>query len=165
MSKNKTAATPKKGMPRLFELAATHKGLVVSSGVFAVMASMASFVPYLTVYFLIREIIAVFPNFAHLDCARVMNYGVLALLGGAGNVLFYFAALALSHIAAYGTLYELKLNFVAHITRLPLGFHIGTGSGGLRKIMDENIESVEGFIAHQLPDLIAGFYDPHALCR
>jgi ATP-binding cassette subfamily B protein len=160
MSRNKTAATPKKGMARLFELAGKHKGLVVSSGILSVMASAVSFVPYLAVYFLIREIIAVFPNFTKLEAARMMGCGFMALLGVFCNVLFYFAALALSHIAAYGTLYELKLHFIAHITRLPLGFHIGTGSGALRKIMDENIESVEGFIAHQLPDMIAAFTAP-----
>jgi ATP-binding cassette subfamily B protein len=147
-------------MARLFELAGMHKGLVVFSGILAVLSSVASFIPYLAIYFLIREIIAVFPNFAYLDIARVMNYGLLALFGVFGNVLLYFASLTLSHIAAYGTLYELKINFVAHITRLPLGFHIGTGSGALRKIMDENIESVESFIAHQLPDMIAAFTAP-----
>jgi ATP-binding cassette subfamily B protein len=160
MPRNKTEAIPKKGMARLFELAGMHKGLVVFSGILAVLSSAASFIPYLAIYFLIREIIAVFPNFAYLDAARVMNYGLLALFGVFGNVLLYFAALTLSHIAAYGTLYELKINFVAHITRLPLGFHIGTGSGAIRKIMDENIESVESFIAHQLPDMIAAFTAP-----
>ncbi|MDR1399268.1 MAG: ABC transporter ATP-binding protein/permease [Treponema sp.] len=160
MSKNKTEAQPKKGIARLFELAATHKGLVICSGVLAVLSSVASFVPYLAVYFLIREIISVFPDFTRLDAPQVMNYGLLALLGVSAHVLLYFAALTFSHIAAYGTMYELKMNFIAHISRLPLGFHIGTGTGGLRKIMDENIESIEGFIAHHLPDLIAAFTAP-----
>ncbi|MDR2634037.1 MAG: ABC transporter ATP-binding protein/permease [Treponema sp.] len=160
MPKSKTEAIPKKGMSRLFELAGTHKGLIVLSGVLAVLSSAASFVPYLAVYVLIRELIGVFPDFARLDAARVMSCGVLALIGVFATVLLYFAALALSHIAAYGTVYELKINFVAHISRLPLGFHIGTGSGGLRKIMDENIESVESFVAHKLPDMIAASTAP-----
>ncbi|MDR2394564.1 MAG: hypothetical protein LBD93_10490 [Treponema sp.] len=96
MPKNKTEAIPKKGMPSLFELAGMHKGLVVFSGILAVLSSAASFVPYLAIYFLIREIIAVFPNCAYVDAARVMNYGLLALIGGAANVLFYFATLVLS---------------------------------------------------------------------
>ncbi|MDR2632463.1 MAG: ABC transporter ATP-binding protein/permease [Treponema sp.] len=160
MPKNKTEVAPKKGMARLFEIAKAHKGLVVLSGVFAVLASAASFIPYLAVYFLIREIVAVFPDFTRLGAAGMMNYGLAALLGVFANVLFYFTALVFSHIAAYGTVYELKVHFVAHITRLPLGFHIGTGSGGLRKIMDENIESTESFIGHQLPDMIAAFAAP-----
>ena len=34
------------------------------------------------------------------------------------------------------------------------------GSGKLRKITDENIENVEKFIAHQLPDIVAAFVSP-----
>jgi ATP-binding cassette subfamily B protein len=160
MPKNKTGTIPKKGMARLLELAGTHKGLVICSGILAVLASVASFVPYLAIYFLIREIVAVFPNFGNLNQGQVMSSGSMALLGVFCTIALYFSSLALAHFAAYGTVYELKINFAAHITRLPLGFHIGTGSGALRKIMDENIESVESFIAHQLPDMIAAFTTP-----
>ncbi|MDR1324908.1 MAG: ABC transporter ATP-binding protein/permease [Treponema sp.] len=158
MPKNKTETTPKKGMARLLELAGTHKGLLIPSGILAVLSAGASFVPYLAVYLLIRELLGVFPNLP--QAADVMRYGGLALLGVSAQVICYFGALAFSHIAAYGTLYELKIHFLAHISRLPLGFHIGIGSGALRKIMDENIESLEGFIAHQLPDMIASFTAP-----
>jgi hypothetical protein len=80
MSRNKTAATPKKGMARLFEIAGDHKGLVGFSGFLSVLASVASFVPYLAVYFLIREIVAIFPNFSDLNGVRMMGYGIMALL-------------------------------------------------------------------------------------
>ena len=62
-------------------------------------------------------------------------------------------ALLCSHIAAFGTLYELKVAFADHIMHIPLGYHLTLGSGKLRKIMDENIESVEKFIAHQRPEI------------
>jgi ATP-binding cassette subfamily B protein len=65
-----------------------------------------------------------------------------------------------SHLAAFGTLYELKVNFASHLAKVPLGFHVLVGSGKLRKIMDENIEKIEGFIAHQLPDLAASLAAP-----
>jgi ATP-binding cassette subfamily B protein len=86
--------------------------------------------------------------------------GWIALGGVLGHVLLYFAALMCSHLAAFGTLYELKVNFASHIARLPLGFYLNHGSGKLRKIMDENIEKIEGFIAHQLPDIVASFVAP-----
>jgi ATP-binding cassette subfamily B protein len=77
-------------MARLFELAGMHKGLVIFSGILAVLSSVASFIPYLAIYFLIRGIIAVFPNFAYLDMARVMNYGLLALFGVFGKCATLF---------------------------------------------------------------------------
>lgn len=44
-----------------------------------------------------------------------------------------------------------------------VGYHLTLGSGKLRKIMDENIESVEKFIAHQLPDFVASLVAPLVL--
>ena len=63
----------------------------------------------------------------------------------------------------YVTLYELKVAFADHIMHIPLGYHLTLGSGKLRKIMDENIESVEKFIAHQLPDFVASLVAPLVL--
>jgi ATP-binding cassette subfamily B protein len=41
-----------------------------------------------------------------------------------------------------------------------LGFHTGNSTGKLRKIVDENIEKLETFVAHQLPDLAGSFAMP-----
>jgi len=109
---------------------------------------------------MIRTIIGVYPNLGQLDMSAVLNYGWLALAGIVANILLYFLAIFSSHIAAFGTLYELKVLFADHITKIPLGYHLTIGSGRLRKIMDENIESVEGFIAHQFPDFVASVTAP-----
>ncbi|SHI23096.1 ATP-binding cassette, subfamily B [Sporobacter termitidis DSM 10068] len=147
-------------MARLLELAATKKPLMISSVVLSALASVASFIPHIAIYFLIREIIGVYPDFGNLDLRTALDYGGLALGGILLNVLLYFAALMCSHLAAFGTLYELKVNFASHLAKVPLGFHVLVGSGKLRKIMDENIEKIEGFIAHQLPDIVASFVAP-----
>ena len=124
------------------------------------LASIASFIPYIAVYFIIRSILQVYPNLNSLDVNEVIGYGWLALGGIIANILLYFLAIFCSHLAAFGTLYELKVKFAEHITKIPLGYHLTIGSGRLRKIMDENIESVEGFIAHQFPDFVASVTAP-----
>jgi ATP-binding cassette subfamily B protein len=63
-------------------------------------------------------------------------------------------------VAAFTTLYGLKLEFTRHIAALPLGFHTENSTGKLRKIVDENIEKLEGFIAHQLPDMAGSIAMP-----
>ncbi len=142
------------------ELAATKKPLMVSSVILSALASVVSFVPYIAIYFVVKEVMGVFPDFKNLDLQRTVGFGWLAFGGILLNVLLYFMALMCSHLAAFGTLYELKVNFASHLAGLPLGFHMLVGSGKLRKIMDENIEKIEGFIAHQLPDLVASFVAP-----
>lgn len=151
---------PKTGLARCMELASNKKGLIFISAILSSLASIDSFIPYIAVYFIIRSILQVYPNLNSLDVNEVIGYGWLALGGIIANILLYFLAIFCSHLAAFGTLYELKVKFAEHITKIPLGYHLTIGSGRLRKIMDENIESVEGFIAHQFPDFVASVTAP-----
>ena len=158
--KNSKGAKPKTGLDRCMELASDRKGVIILAAVLSSLAAIASFIPYIGVYFMIRSIIGVFPDLGRLDMGRVMSYGWMALAGILANILLYFLAIFSSHMAAFGTLYDLKVLFANHITKIPLGYHLTIGSGRLRKIMDENIESVEGFIAHQFPDFVASVTAP-----
>lgn len=161
MGKNKkTQPKPKTGLARCMELASDKKGLIFLSAIFSSLAAIASFIPYIAVYFIIREIIGVYPEFKMIDVSVTMNYGWMAIAGIAGNIILYFLAILCSHLAAFGTLYQLKVAFSDHITKIPLGYHLTIGSGRLHKIMNENIESVEGFIAHQFPDFVASITAP-----
>ena len=158
-----TAAEPKTGMARLMELAATKKPLIITAVILSALASVASFIPHLAIYYIIREIMSAYPDVAGLDLQRTLGFGWIAFGGIILNILLYFFALMCSHLAAFGTLYELKVNFASHLSKVPLGFHVLVGSGKLRKIMDENIEKIEGFIAHQLPDIVASLVAPVAM--
>ena len=157
--KKQDRAAPKQGFARLWELAMMKRGLVLGSLALSSAASVVSFVPYMCIYRAIRGIIESIAGGA-LDAPRLIMYGWLAFAGVAGNIVLYFCALMLSHLAAFGTLYRLKVDFASHLARVPLGFHVLVGSGKLRKITDENIEKIEGFIAHQLPDFIAAVTAP-----
>jgi ATP-binding cassette subfamily B protein len=143
----------KTGMARLMELALRRKGLVFSACFLSVVSNALSFTPFIAVYFIIREMVAHFANSAALDRTLLINLGFLAFGGAAASVVVYFIALMCSHVAAFTTIYKLKLEFTDHIASLPMGFHTQNSTGKLRKIVDVNIEKLETFIAHQLPDL------------
>ncbi len=51
--------TYKMGMPRLLELAATKKPLVIVSVFLSSLAAIANFIPFIAIYFVIREILTV----------------------------------------------------------------------------------------------------------
>lgn len=160
MGKQAKKEEKKTGLPRLMELAMTQKIPMYGALILAMLATVSSFVPYYAIYLVIREIVTVYPKLTGGETSRLLSYGVLALGGVGVNVILYTAAAALAHIAAYGTLYRCKLEFVSHVTKLPLGYHLRMGSGRLRKIMDENIESLEGFIAHDLTNMVSAFVAP-----
>lgn len=150
----------KTGMARLMQLATKKKPMVIASVILSSMASIASFIPHIAIYIIIREILGELPDLSTLESGRLIQYGWIAFGGVVSNIVLYFGALTFSHLAAFGTLYELKVNFASHLAKVPLGFHVMIGSGKLRKIMDENIEKIEEFIAHQLPDIVASFVAP-----
>ncbi|MDR1389622.1 MAG: ABC transporter ATP-binding protein/permease, partial [Treponema sp.] len=156
----KMKKTNQTGMARLWELALRKKALVITSCALSVLSTAASFIPFVAVYCVIRELTAHYADLSALDAGRLIRFGWLAAGGAAGAIGLNFAALMCSHLAAFSTLYELKLDFTRHIASLPLGFHHANSSGKLRKVVDENIEKLEGFIAHQLPDLAGSFAMP-----
>jgi ATP-binding cassette subfamily B protein len=154
------AVERKKGMARLWELALIKKGLVIFSCVLSVLSVAASFTPFIAIYYIIRELAAYFNYAGALNSPLMIKLGWLAFGGAAAAILLNFISLFSSHIAAFNTLYKLKLDFMRHIASLPLGFHTKTSTGKLRKVVDDNIEKLEGFIAHQLPDLAGSFAMP-----
>lgn len=50
---------PKTGLARCLELASNKKGLVFLSAILSSLAAIASFVPYIAVYFIISSILKV----------------------------------------------------------------------------------------------------------
>ena len=150
----------KSGMARLWQLAFTKKALAASSAVFSVLSTIVSFVPFIAIYFIIQELVLHMSDLGALDGGYMIRFGWLAGGGAIAAVFLNFVALMCSHLAAFKTLYQLKLEFTRHIAALPLGFHTANSTGKLRKIVDENIEKIEGFIAHQFPDMIGSFTTP-----
>jgi ATP-binding cassette subfamily B protein len=158
--KNSGVIAHKTGMARLWELAFRKKALVIASCVLSVLSVALSFAPFIAVYYLIRELVIHFADLGGLDAPYMIKLGWLAAGGAVAAVFLNFIALMCSHIAAFTTLYDLKLEFTRHIAALPLGFHTENSTGKLRKVVDENIEKLEGFVAHQLPDMAGSFAMP-----
>ncbi len=155
-----TKGARKTGMARLWQLAFTKKALAIFSAVFSILGTIVSFVPFVAIYFIIKELVLHMNDPGSLDGGTMISLGWLAGGGAIAAVALNFLALMFSHMAAFQTLYQLKLDFARHIASLPLGFHTANSTGKLRKIVDENIEKIEGFIAHQFPDLIGTFTTP-----
>jgi ATP-binding cassette subfamily B protein len=147
-------------MSRLLELAANEKPLIACSCVLAVLGAAVSFSPFLAIHGIIKELSSSLPDLSKLDAPLLTRLGLWSCAGAMAAVFLNFLALLFSHVAAYATLRKLKLDFATRVASLPLGFHSENPTGKLRKIADENIEKLETFIAHQLPDLAGSFATP-----
>mgnify|MGYP000736300130 FL=1 len=130
----------KSGISRLLEIAMMKKRLMAAAISLAILSTIASFIPYAAIYLVIKEIVYVYPTIANLSTRTVHMYATLALAGVFMSIILYMLSVAFSHIAAYGTLYQLKMDFLRHLARVPLGFILKTGTGKLREVMDDNEE-------------------------
>ena len=144
----------KEGLSRLFEIAGQKKGLLVMAGVLSAGSAMCMLVPYWAVYEVLKELLTHGGNPAASDGVVMIRWGWIAFGGLVGGLVLLYAALMSSHIAAFRILYGLRVRLSEHIGRLPLGYLNNTSTGAIKKTMDQNIEKIEGFIAHTIPDLV-----------
>ncbi|MCP3774111.1 ABC transporter ATP-binding protein/permease [Paenibacillus sp. MZ04-78.2] len=144
----------KNGIARLLEIAGEKRGLLIVSGILSALSAVCMLIPYVSVYFIIRELLEHATNPASADGSWMIRWGIVALLGMLGSTLLMYGGGMLSHMAAFRILYGLRVKLSNHIGRLPLGWLNGTSTGAVKKTLEQNVEKVETFVAHQLPDLI-----------
>lgn len=132
-----------------------HTGKVVFACIFSVLASLCKLSPYILMQNILSSLIDKTPNNS-LIFELVTWTCVLIVL----NIIFTMLALGASHIAAFSVLYELRIKTIEHLGRLNLGFFRHHSSGQIKKALDEDIEKLELFIAHQIPDLAESIITP-----
>lgn len=162
MSKNKKERKPG-AFSRCLQFAGRRKPLVFASMALSVLSAAASFVPYVAIYFMIRDVAGVYPDLSAVDVSAMIEYAIMAIAGIVADVGCYLAALICSHAAAFDTQFRTKLDIAAHLGRIPLGHVARLGTGRISKIMDESVGGIEQFIGHSIPDLAATVTAPIVL--
>lgn len=152
--------TKQSSLSRILEYAGGYKTLTIFGCTLSGIAAILGLIPYVCVWLVAREILAVFPNIS--SATGLEKWGWLAVVFAVANIVVYFAALMCTHIAAFRTARNMRKAGMAHILKLPLGFFTGNQSGRLRKLIDDNAGLTEDLLAHKLPDLIATFVTPIA---
>ncbi len=150
----KTETKKKEGLSRLFEIAGEKKGLLFLAGLLSAGSAVCMLVPYWAVYEVLEELLTHGANPASVDGAGMIRWGWIAFGGLVGGLVLLYAALMSSHVAAFRILYGLRVRLYEHIGKLSLGYLNGTSTGAVKKTMEQNIEKIEGFIAHTIPDLV-----------
>ena len=69
--------------------------------------------------------------------------------------VFYYFATKVAHEKAYEKLTELRLDFIGHLKKLSLGFFKEHNTGELTNIVQHDVEQVEVYLAHGLPEIMS----------
>ncbi|UNC93100.1 ABC transporter ATP-binding protein [Candidatus Contubernalis alkaliaceticus] len=150
----------KKGLSRLLQIAGTKKILILISMFLSVLATMAHFVPYIAIYLLIQELLLHLQDISAVNTSYVWRLALISIgsIGLFGVILY--TAFMFSHVAAFNILYEIRVALAEKLSKLPMGYFTGRASGEIKKVMSEDVERVELFVAHHIPDLTAAVIFP-----
>ena len=150
----------KTGLARLIEIAGTKRRLLIGAMLLAVITAIMQFVPIIAVYNILIELAEHALDPSLIDKAYIWQWGYIALGAFFAFGVLTFASLMLSHIAAFNILYEIRMQLAQKMVRLPLGFFSRRASGELKKIMGDDVERIELFIAHHIPDIVTAVLFP-----
>ena len=150
----------KTGLARLIEIAGTKRRLLIGAMLLAVITAIVQFVPIIAVYNILIELAEHALDPSLIDKAYIWLWSYIALGDFFAFGVLTFASLMLSHIAAFNILYEIRRQLVQKMVRLPLGFFSRRASGELKKIMSDDVERIELFIAHHIPDIVTALLFP-----
>ena len=150
----------KTGLARLIEIAGTKRRLLIGAMLLAVITAIVQFVPIIAVYNILIELAEHALDPSLIDKTYIWLWSYIALGAFFAFGVLTFASLMLSHIAAFNILYEIRMQLVQKMVRLPLGFFSRRASGELKKIMSDDVERIELFIAHHIPDIVTALLFP-----
>ena len=159
-SRSAQAAGKRPGLIEMLRLSESKKLHLVAAAALSLMASVLSLAPYL----LAARLLGLFLSGGETPpYAEMLHLGILV---GAVAVVRYamlFASVICSHLAAFEILYRLRLRLCAHLGKLSMGWFGRRRSGQVKKILSEDVEDMELFIAHHIPDIVTGAVQPLAV--
>ena len=145
----------KRGAKYIFALAGKNTRPLYGSMIFSILSGLCSFIPFIMAYQIIMFLVT-----GNGSIEIAIHYAVIAALALAGKFIFMVIALSLSHIGAFNTLYSVRSRLSKHISKINLGFFDSHTTGEIKKVVIEDVERIEKFMAHQIPDLIGAIVAP-----
>lgn len=158
MKRQKSKA--KTGVARMLELAGQKKHRLLAACALSVVAAAARIVPFFTIYALVRELLQCYAASTQVDPGRLSEYAGWTLAAALVYGLCAFFSSSLAHTAAYDIIYALRLQLMEKLTRVPSGYFTQTTQGAIKKILSDDTEQLEVFIAHHICDIVAAVATP-----
>ena len=152
---------PDTGKVGLMTFAGRHKYLTGVGCVLSGISAVIALVPYLCMWKVVKLAVVGWPD--GLDGGSLVYWGWMAVVSSLLSMLIYFGALMCTHLSAFRTARNMKTAALHHLTKLPIGYFKQTGSGKLRRIIDDGAGQTETYLAHQLPDLAGAIATPVAV--
>lgn len=144
---------------KVFEYAGPNKkGMLAAAGILLISV-LFSIMPFVFAYQIITPLIS--GESLEISYITLMVAGVLICL--VLHAVLYVQGLSVSHRAAYSTLMRLRISLQKRFEKLPLGFIQDKGTGTIKKLFVDDVDSLELLLAHTVPEGLANIMIPLAV--
>lgn len=144
---------------KVFEYAGPHKKDLYSATFIVLLSVLMGVLPFVLAYQVIFPLIMGETVGSGYVSSRVIGVLVCLIL----QAVLYGWGLNVSHKAAYNTLLRLRTALQKRFESLPLGFIQDKGTGTIKKLFVDDVDSLEVLLAHSLPEGIANLMIPLAI--
>ena len=141
---------------KVLQYAGQWKKYTYIAAAFMIAGALCSVVPYFGVYTLMDRVLAGEP----VNLSAAMPSLLMVLVFGVLYAITYTVGLQFSHSAAYHTLENLRISLQEKLEKQPLGNVQDLGTGAVKKLFNDDIESIELMLAHVIPEGIANLAVP-----
>ena len=146
-----------KTLKRLGAYMGRRKWLLPCSVGLSAVNGLLSLVPFILLWLVVRILLTAEGDLADTS---LWDYALAAFVVSVANILLYFFALMLSHLAAFRIEINMRRWAMERLMRAPLGFFGTQNTGRMRKIIDEDSGQTHTFVAHILPDVAGSVVAP-----
>ena len=144
---------------KMFEYAGPHKKDLYSATFIVLLSVLMGVLPFVLAYQVISPLVMGETVGTGYVSMRVIGVLVCLVL----QAILYGWGLDVSHKAAYNTLLRLRTSLQKRFEALPLGFIQDKGTGTIKKLFVDDVDSLEVLLAHSLPEGIANLMIPIAI--
>jgi ATP-binding cassette subfamily B protein len=88
------------------------------------------------------------------ETGTIILLGIAVCVCQMSKAVFYACALWKSHDFAYSGLFEIRIALIEHLKKLSFAFFQKKKAGDLANIIDRDVERIELYLAHTLPDVL-----------
>ncbi len=143
---------------RLLNYSGNYKYLTILGMIFSGLSAISLLIPFIYIWDVVNALLVVAPDFAKAQ--NLESYAVGAFFYAFLGIALNFCGLMCTHLSAFKNEKNMKDATVNHLLNLPLGYFSNHTSGGLRKVIDFSTAKTEGFLAHNLFDLVGAIVTP-----
>lgn len=147
----------KKGLLHLISYTETGKTALILGTLCGIASALLQVVSYLVIYkVLVQMLNSISAGTGSIaDPSLMIPQAFLALGVILASLLFAYLSSSLCHSFAYRFICDLRIKLVEHLKSLPMGRFTTTASGKTMQVLQTEVDQLEGFLAHHLPDLIS----------